>query len=210
VERDDSSNTALIDEIAPSKTKGFIARWWKLRSEQAGIDYEIATLASEIASEFPDTPNGRFQFRAWLREHFEIRTARARRLQEAAKGIQYYPDAETWRKIGGWPTIGFLLGFKTVARNKIFKETLKTANESEHGTVTVYTARRIAADLNLVTERKVGRPTRTTVEAALVVLRSFIVELYEEFNNLPNLPDEVKACLKSSKLSTFATRMKVK
>jgi hypothetical protein len=204
IQDETQTSTATLDEIAPNRASRYVKRWRQLQNEQAAIDYEVAALADEIRQEFPKTPQGSLQFRTWVREHFNVTSSRARRLQEAAKGYAAYPGRDTWKKVGGWASVGFLMGFKTVARNRIFKESLKVAEESKHGSIGQWTVRKIAADFNLTSERKVGRPTRTTVEEALATLRTFIASLYENFNNLPALPDDVKLCLKSSKLAKLA------
>jgi len=206
--QDDSTTTAVLDQIAPDRKTRFISRWKKLVNEQNGLDYEVGILANEVREEFPDGASGNRQFRDWVVEHFGITGSRARKLLEAAKGVRLFPDKAIWVKVGGWQTIVTLLGFKPSARAKLLKATIKRADELKRNLCGHSITRRLAYDLNVQSDRTVGRPTRTNTEEALAVLREFIVTLYESFNNLPPIPDKVKFCLKSSKLHKIAKQAK--
>lgn len=201
---DDDTTTAVLDQIAPDRAHRFVSRWKKLVNEQNGLDYEVAALAHEVRSEFPEGGSGNKQFRQWTVEHFGITGPRAKRLLEAARGVKLYPDKPLWVKIGGWPTIVLLMGFTPSARAKLLKETLKRADELKRNLCGHSITRRLVYSLGLESSRKVGRPTRTDTEKAVAILREFIVALYDKFDGLPPIPPSVQAALKTSKLAKLA------
>lgn len=174
-------------------------RWLKLSRDRFTNDHEIAKLANEVRSEFPDGASGDLQFCRFSRKH--LKGCRASLLNDKAKAFNEF-DSKMWVKLGGWPGVQFLLGLTRVQRYRVI-ETLKGPGPYHYSTI-----RDRAIRLGITTRRTVGRPTRSRSEEKVAVLRQFILELYRKRHNLPAIPETVKTAMSPTILSLISQDMR--
>lgn len=186
-----------------TKARAFISRFRGLCDAHAGVDHELAGLAQEVRQEFPPGASGDYQFRAWVKKHFEVSSMRAIKLLDAARAFTLFPSSDEWRKLGGWPAMAFLLGLSPQGRRKVSREVIALANERGHGGYPA--CRRIAFQRGVVTRRNGGRPLRSEVEERYAKLRAFVASLYKSHPDLPKPPEEVARLIRTQgKLAQLA------
>lgn len=198
----------MTDEIHHQTAARFVRRFHELRDQRSKVDYELAGLSQEIRQEFPKGASGDFQTRLWMCHHLEVYGQTALMLVRASKAYTLFPTEDEWVKLGGWQSIGFLLGFKAGDRRKIARNALNVAND--RGRPLGYSSvRNIAATLGCQQIRSHGgRPNRLKVEEDLGILRSFVEQLVEEERlGISDLSDGVLDALKNTKLSSIAASL---
>jgi len=186
-----------------TKAAKFIKRFGELRDQSAKLDYELAGLAQEIRQEFPTGASGDSQTRLWMCNYLGIYGQTAAMMIRAARAFTLFPTEEEWSKLGGWSSLGFLLGFKAADRRKIAKHALAIAEE--RGRYVGYsTVRNLAHALGCQQNRVTGRPNRTQVEENLGILRAFLNEAIQEgYFADGDIPDAVTTALKPTRLSAL-------
>ena len=195
-------------EIPKRRTQSFVKRFNELRDQRSRVDYELAGLSQEVRQEFPKGASGDHQTRLWMCHHLEVYGQTALMLVRAAKAYTLFPKEEEWLNVGGWQSIGFLLGFKAGDRRKIARHAMALAADRERP-VGYSTVRNIAATLGCQQIRgHGGRPNRLKVEEDLGILRTFVEGLIEdECLSIEDLSDGVLDALKNTKLANIAANL---
>lgn len=190
-------------EIDGRKARRFIRRWRELSRLQTKVDFETAGLAHEVRQEFPGGAGGDMQFRTWCVTHMEVWGNTAAMLCRAARAFVLFPDEQHWYDLGGWQSMGFLLTFGKRDRRRIYKAALELVEERERP-VGYTTVRNVAFTLGCRQNRTTGRPNRLLVEENLGTLRSYIEELHRDYDDMPELPDDVQEAMKPTRLARLA------
>ncbi len=191
-------------KIPARRAKGFIERYQKLRECRSTLDYELAGLAAEIRQEFPAGASGWNQCRLWMSQNLDIHGQTAVMLSRAARAFILFPEEGSWTDIGGWSSMGFLLGFSARDRRRIHAHARKLVEE--RGRPCGYaTVRNVAHLLGCKQSVAHGRPNRLAVEENLGILRAYVLSLISDGTVNPETMNEgVIAALKSTKLANIA------
>jgi len=198
----------MTEEIHHSTAARFVRRFHELRDQRSKVDYELAGLSHEIRQEFPKGSTGDLQTRLWMCHHLDVYGQTSLMLVRAARAFVLFPTEDEWVKLGGWQSIGFLLGFKAGDRRKVAKHSISLSEDRDRP-VGYSTVRNIAATLGCQQIRgHGGRPNRLKVEEDLGILRSFVEGLVEEQAiSIDQLSDSVLDALKNTKLSSIAAAL---
>jgi hypothetical protein len=195
-------------EISAGVAAKFVRRFNKLRDQRSTVDYELAGLSHEIRQEFPKGATGDLQTRLWMCHHLDVYGGTANMLVRSARAFVLFPTIDEWRLLGGWRSVGFMLGFKAADRRKIAKHSLSLAAERERP-IGYATVRNISAVLGCQQIRGgSGRPNRLKIEEDLGILRAFVESMVEEDRLvIEDLTDGVLDALKNTKLSAIANSL---
>lgn len=186
-------NQQTIDQVFRQQWQ---TRWLALHMTRFTNDYELAALAHEIRLEFPKGEPGDLQFLQWCRRHLRHGT-RAPSFLARAEAFDVFDEHE-WKRLGGWPGITFLMSLSRSSRERVVS-TLHGDGPFGRGTIRLRALR-----LGITSPRK-GRDTRSRSEARVNTLRTFILRLYRNHPELPELPADVKAAITPTILSTLGS-----
>ena len=194
--------------IDQRRARSFITRFHKLREQASKLDYELAGLAQEIRQQFPKGASGDSQCRLWMCWHLDVYGQTAVMLVRAAKAFTLFPDEASWVNVGGWQSIGFLLGFKAAQRRKIHKHAMRLAADRDRP-VGYSTVRNLAHTLGCRQVRSLGgRPNRLAVEEDLGLLRTFLAERIKDGTiTTEEMPEGVLLAMKPTRLSEIESAL---
>lgn len=196
-----------VEVVEQRKAQAFVRRFHKLREQASKLDYELAGLAQEIRQQFPKGASGDHQCRLWMCWHLDVYGQTAVMLVKSAKAFTLFPDEASWVFVGGWQSIGFLLGFKAADRRKIHRNAMRLAKDRERP-VGYSTVRNIAHTLGCRQTHANGRPNRLTVEEDLGLLRTYLAERIKDGTiNANDLPEGVLIAMKPTRLSQIESAL---
>ena len=99
------------------KSTRYVKRYYTLLGKGSEADFNLAKLLREVFDEFPRKPN---QAKEWLRENLDVQGSTLNKLEEMARGVKMFPDADSWIMVGGWSSISLISNLRKADRNKVF------------------------------------------------------------------------------------------
>lgn len=181
------------------------ARWFVLRKQAGQNDYQQAKLLDEVRSCITAGASGDLQFKQWVVRHFHFSGKRAMIFVRLYRARGNYTEHQ-WSMLDGARGLFHIESLPTSHRSRV-RETCIARIMSERQPLSYGTIRQIALRAGARSEHAWGgRPTQTEAERKCRILRGFIVRLYDEYNNLPRIPDDVQEAMGRSALEEVAAR----
>ena len=184
----------------------YIVRWRALHIRCTALDFETSKLASEIRNEFPNGASGDLQCRIWCVRNLDVAASTASMLLRASRVYEMF-DGEDWYALGGWQSLQFLSTLRKQGRKKVVRACRKRAEERRSGQIGYTTVRNVTCALGVQQIHPTGRPNRLKVEEDLGFVRTWLKNLYRDYE-LPKPPQAVQNAMAGTKLSAIAKAAK--